>query len=178
MRVLIVEDSKEDALTLTQTLQKSGYVVESEIVDTAGSMRTALENQKWDVIISDHSMPEFDASHALELAKEMRPDVPFIIVSGEIDLNLAVSLMRAGAKDYVQKSEILRILPVIERELLDYDLRHAQKQVETDLKNSETRYRRLFESAQDGILILDADSGLVMEVNPFLVEMLNYSKEE
>ncbi|HCS39567.1 MAG TPA: PAS domain-containing sensor histidine kinase [Anaerolineaceae bacterium] len=178
LRVLIVEDSKEDALTLTQTLQKSGYEVESEIVDTAVSMRTALEKQKWDVIISDHSMPEFDATHALELAKEMRPDVPFIIVSGEIDLNLAVSLMRAGAKDYVQKNEILRILPVIERELLDFDLRHAQKKVETDLKNSETRYRRLFESAQDGILILDADSGLVMDVNPFLVEMLNYSKEE
>lgn len=178
LRVLFVEDSNEDAVSLIRTLQKNGYEVESEIVDTANSMRSALENQNWDVIISDHSMPEFDAIHALELAKEMRPDLPFIIVSGEIDLNLAVSLMRAGAKDYVQKREILRILPVIERELLDFDLRRSQKKAEIDLKTSETRYRRLFESAQDGILILDADSGLVMDVNPFLTEMLNYSKEE
>jgi len=178
LRVLIVEDSKEDADLIIRTLHKNGYEIETEVVDNPKSMRSALEIQNWDVLTSDHSMPEFDAIHALELAKEIRPDLPFIIVSGEIDINLAVTLMRTGAKDYVQKSEILRLLPVIDRELLDFDLRRSQIKVETELKISETRYRRLFESAQDGILILDADSGLVMDVNPYLIEMLNYSKEE
>lgn len=178
MRILIVDDSKDDAELLISTLQNGGYEIESEIVDNAISMRFALENQKWDVITSDHSMPKFDAIHALDLAKELRPEIPFIIVSGEIDLNMAVSLMKAGAKDFVQKRELIRILPVVERELIDSNIRRIQKKVETDLKTSETRYRRLFESAQDGILILDADSGLVLDVNPFLTEMLDYSKEE
>jgi len=178
LRLLIVDDSKDDAALLISTLQNGGYQVESEIVDTEESMRSALENENWDVITSDHSMPKFDAIHALDLAMELRPDIPFIIVSGEIDLNMAVTLMKAGAKDYIQKRELVRILPVIERELIESNLRHIQKKVETNLKTSETRYRRLFESAQDGILILDADSGLVMDVNPFLCEMLEYSKEE
>jgi len=178
LKILIVEDSEDDANLLKRVLQKGDYEITYEVVDTYAAMHSALENQNWDVITSDHSMPLFDAAHALDLAKELCPEVPFIIVSGEIDLNLAVSLMKAGAKDFVQKSEILRIVPVIERELLEFDLRRAQKQVETELKTSETRYRRLFESAQDGILILDADSGLVTDVNPFLIEMLGYSKEE
>jgi PAS domain S-box-containing protein len=178
LRILIVDDSKDDAELLIITLQNGGYEVESEVVDTADSMRTALENQNWDVITSDHSMPKFDAIHALEIAKELRPDLPFIILSGEIDLNIAVSLMQSGAKDYIQKRELVRILPVIERELMECNLRRIQKKIETDLITSETRYRRLFESAQDGILILDADSGLVMDVNPFLIDMLDYSKEE
>lgn len=178
MRILIVDDSEEDAALLTSTLQSGGYEVTSEVVATAAAMRSALTYQNWDVITSDHSMPQFDAIHALDLAKELRPDLPFIIVSGEIDLNLAVSLMKAGAKDYIQKRELVRILPVIERELIEFNLRRVQAKVETDLRTSETRYRRLFESAQDGILILDADSGLVTDVNPFLIEMLEYSKEE
>lgn len=178
MRILIVDDSEEDAALLKRTLQNGGYEVTSEVVATAAAMRIALESQNWDVITSDHSMPQFDAIHALDLAKELRPDLPFIIVSGEIDLNLAVSLMKAGAKDYIQKRELVRILPVIDRELIEYNLRRVQAKVESDLKTSETRYRRLFESAQDGILILDADSGLVTDVNPFLIEMLEYSKEE
>jgi len=178
LKILIVDDSEDDAELLIITLQKGGYEVESKVVDSATAMRSALKNENWDVIISDHLMPQFDAEHALQLATELRPDLPFIIVSGEIDLNLAVSLMRAGAKDYIQKRELVRILPVIEREMLEFNFRRIQKKVETDLKISETRYRRLFESAQDGILILDADSGLVVDVNPFLIEMLDYSKEE
>jgi len=178
LRILIVDDSEDDAALLKITLQKGGYEVTSEVVATAAAMRSALESQNWDVITSDHSMPQFDAIHALDLAKELRPDLPFIIVSGEIDLNLAVSLMKAGAKDYIQKRELVRILPVIERELIEFNLRRIQEKVETNLRISENRYRRLFESAQDGILILDADSGLVTDVNLFLIEMLGYSKEE
>ncbi len=178
LRVLIVDDSESDGLLLQNALKHGGYDVTSEIVDTATTMRSALENQNWDVITSDHAMPEFNAIKALELANELRPEIPFIIVSGEIDINLGVSLMRAGAKDYIQKKELIRIIPVIERELNEFEFRRVQKQVETELKESETRYRRLFESAQDGILILDATTGLVLDVNPYLITMLDYSKED
>jgi PAS domain S-box-containing protein len=178
LNVLIVEDSEDDAFFLLHTLEHGGYEVTSEVVCTADAMHSALRSRSWDVITSDHAMPQFNARAALKLANEFCPDSSFIIVSGEIDLDLAVSLMQAGAKDYIQKRELIRILPVIERELVDMDLRRVRQQIETELIISETRYRRLFESAQDGILILDANTGLVTDVNPFLITMLDYSKEE
>jgi PAS domain S-box-containing protein len=178
LRVLMVEDSKADADLVLETLRNCGHEVDYTVVDTQAAMRAALERQDWDLITSDHAMPHFNASEALELAKELRPDLPFIIVSGEIDLNLAVALMRSGAKDYIQKRELPRLVPRIERELREVERRREKKTAKDALEFSETRYRRLFETAQDGILILDADTGQILDVNPFLVKMLGYSREE
>ena len=178
LRMIIVEDSEDDAILLQQALRRGGYEVTCEVVDTPAAMRTSLESQDWDVITSDHAMPHFNAPAALKLAKELRPDLPFIIVSGEIDLNLAVSLMKDGAQDYIQKGELARLAPAIERELREVELRRERQRVEAELSISEIRYRRLFETAQDGILILDADTGNVIDVNPFLTAMLGYSRDE
>jgi PAS domain S-box-containing protein len=178
LRVLIVEDSADDVTLLLHTLRSGGYEVVHSVVDTPDAMRAALESQDWDVITSDHAMPHFSAPAALALAKELRPDFPFIIVSGEIDLNLGVSLMKEGAKDFIQKRELPRLVPAIERELRESTIRREIQRVKDALEISETRYRRLFETAQDGILILDADTGQIQDVNPFLIEMLGYSKED
>ena len=140
-------------------------------------MLAALKRQDWDVIVSDHAMPRFNAPAALKLAAQVRPEAPFIIVSGEIDLNLAVSLMRDGAKDYITKQELPRLIPAIERELHEVQLRKEILHIENALKRSETRYRRLFETAEDGILILDAETGQILDVNPFLIRILGYSKD-
>jgi PAS domain S-box-containing protein len=123
-------------------------------------------------------MPFFSAPAALALAKELCPDVPFIIVSGEINLNLAVSLMRGGAQDYIPKGELARLVPAIERALRDVEVRRARQQVEDALQVSETRYRRLFEAARDGILIIDAVTHKITDVNPFMVELLGYARDE
>jgi DNA-binding NtrC family response regulator len=96
LRVLIVEDSTADVELLLRALRRGGYEATYEVVETPTAMRTALARQDWDVITSDHAMPHFSAPAALALAKEVCPDVPFFIVSGEIDLNLAVSLMKGG----------------------------------------------------------------------------------
>ncbi len=178
LRMIIVEDREDDADLIQQALRRGGYEVTCKVVDTPDAMRAQLEDQEWDVITSDHAMPLFNAPEALKLAKELRPDLPFIIVSGEIDLNLAVSLMKNGAQDYIQKGELALLAPAIARELREVALRHERQRVEEELKVSETRYRRLFETAQDGILILDADSGKVIDVNPFLTAMLGYPKSE
>jgi diguanylate cyclase (GGDEF)-like protein/PAS domain S-box-containing protein len=178
LRVLMVEDSEDDATLLLGVLRRGGYEVAYAIVDTPAAMRSALELQDWDLITSDHAMPHFSASEALELAKKIHPELPFIIVSGESDLKLAVSLMKDGAQDYIQKTELPRLVPAIECELREAEIRREHQQNRDALENSETRYRRLFETAQDGILILDADKGQIQDVNPFLMEMLGYSKKE
>ena len=122
LRLLIVEDSVDDVDLMVGALRSQGYQVAYAAVNTPAAMRSELERQEWDVITSNRSMPNFNAPAALALAKELCPDVPFIVVSGETDLNLAVVLMKAGAQDYVQKSELIRLGPVIERELRDAKL--------------------------------------------------------
>jgi DNA-binding NtrC family response regulator len=121
LRVLIVEDNNLDASLLLRALRRGGYEPVYEVVDTAAAMRAGLERQDWDAITSDHAMPHFSALAALALAKELRPNVPFIIVSGEIDLNLAASLMKAGASDYIQKTDLAGLVPAIERELREVE---------------------------------------------------------
>ena len=113
LRVLIVDDSEVDAQLLLRTLRGAGYEVTYQIVQTEDAMRVALECQDWNLITSDQSMPCFNALEALTVAKQLKPSVPFVVVSGETDLNLAVSLMKAGARDYVQKHELTRLVPTV-----------------------------------------------------------------
>ena len=178
LRLLIVDDSPDDAELLRLALRRGGYDVSCEVVDTAADMRAALEREDWDAITSDHAMPGFSAPAALALAREIRPNSAFIIVSGEIDLNLAVSLLKEGAQDYVQKQELARVVPAMQAALRAAKLRRERERDKEALKHSEARYRRLFETARDGILIVDADSGRVVEVNPFLAQMSGYPPEE
>jgi PAS domain S-box-containing protein len=178
LNLLLVDDSADDAALLLRTLQQGGYDITHERVDNAPAMRAALARCRWDVITSDNAMPQFSAMAALEIATEVCPDTPFIIVSGDIDLNLAVALMKAGAEDYIQKMELPRLVPAVARALRSAASELDRRFTRNALDVSENQYRRLFETAQDGILILDAASGQILDVNPFLIDMLGYSKEE
>jgi PAS domain S-box-containing protein len=178
LRVLIVEDAKCDITLLLLALREGGFEVTFETVATQAAMRAALLHHQWDLITSDHGMPQFSGRAALALTLEVSPDVPFIIVSGEIDINVAVALMQAGARDYVQKAELVRLVPVVQRVLLDREVRNDKVLADQALVASEAQYRRLFESAQDGILIVDAGNGQIQDVNPFLLDLLGFSRDE
>jgi PAS domain S-box-containing protein len=178
LRLLIVEDSRDDATLLLNAMRSGGYEPEYGLVDTSSAMGSALERQEWDLVTSDHSMPQFSALQALVQVKNIHPGLPFIIVSGEIEIALVVALIKAGADDYIHKSELARLVPAVDRVLREKALRQDHTQVKQALQISETRYRRLFETAQDGILILDAETAEIVDVTPFLLEMLGYSREE
>lgn len=130
LRLLIVENTDDDAELLLRALRRGGYEVACEVVETPAAMHAALARQEWDVITSDHAMPRFSAPAALALAKAIRPDVPFIIVSDELDPNLTVSLMKGGAQDYIQKQELARLGPVIARELREVEVHRARQRAE------------------------------------------------
>jgi two-component system cell cycle sensor histidine kinase/response regulator CckA len=117
LRLLIVDDSQDDVCLLLRAVNAGGYDATYEVVNSASAMRAALQGQDWDLIIADHSMQRFSAPAALTLARELRPDLPIIIVSNEIDLKLIVSLIQKGATDYVSKTELVRLAPEIERVL-------------------------------------------------------------
>jgi PAS domain S-box-containing protein len=162
LRVLIVEDSTADVDLLRRALRRGGYEVTSAVVDTPEAMRAALAQQDWDVITSDHAMPQFSAPAALALAKELCPDVPFIIVSGEIDLNLAVSLMREGAQDYIQKGELARLVPAIARELRDVEGHRERQRAEAVLREHEAHFRLLVEGVKDQAIFMLDPAGYIV----------------
>ena len=137
LRVLLVEDSEDDALLVLRELQREGYEPCHDRVDTAEAMSAALDDQPWDIIISDYSMPSFSMPAALEMMKGKGLDLPFIIVSGAIGEEAAVSAMRAGARDYVMKGNLARLGPAVERELREAEMRHEHKQMEEDKQRME-----------------------------------------
>ena len=127
---LIVEDSEDDAILLVRELRRGGYTVASERVDTAAAMRAALCSREWDLVIADYQMPHFSGLAALEMLKDSGLDLPFIIVSGAIGEDLAVEAMRRGAHDYMMKGRLARLVPAVERELREADVRRQRRKAE------------------------------------------------
>jgi signal transduction histidine kinase len=132
----MVEDSQPDAVLLARALERGGFAVASERVDTREAMAVALEQKQWDVILADHSMPEFSAPEALELVQAKGIDIPFIIVSGHIEEEMAVAAMKSGAHDYIMKDRLARLVPVVERELREAEVRRARKASEAELRRA------------------------------------------
>jgi len=143
LRVLIVEDSENDALLLLRELKRAGYEPVHERVYTALDMNTALEKQYWDVIISDFVMPQFSGLEALKLVQGKALDIPFIITSGKISDDTAVISMKAGAADYIMKDNLTRLGPAIERELQEKLVRGEREKASKSLKEREEELRIL-----------------------------------
>lgn len=175
--ILIIEDSEDDALLLVRELQHGGYAVTFERVDTPEAMTAALGKRTWDVIIADYVMPHFSAPAALKLLTEKGLDIPFIIVSGAIGEETAVSAMKAGAHDYVMKGKLARLVPAIERELREAHERQQHQWAQKALLESETRYRSLFENASDALLVHDMEGNIAM-ANRAMAKLTGYNTEE
>jgi two-component system, cell cycle sensor histidine kinase and response regulator CckA len=176
LKVLVIEDSDSDAALNVRALEKAGYKVTYEVVATAKEMKAALHSQTFDLIISDHNLPQFDSLKALALLKENGLDIPFIVVSGTIGEETAVKVMKAGAHDYVMKGNLSRLGTAIERELREVKTRCERKHAENALKESEERYRDLVEQASDGICIIQ--DGLVKYSNSQLGKIWGGVAEE
>ena len=177
LRVLIVEDSEFDARILAGTLEQGGYKVEYHRVETAKAMQTALGDGRWDLILSDYNMPTFTAPGALLILKESGLDLPFIIISGGIGEGTAVAAMKAGADDYLMKGSLARLVPAVERELREAESRAARRQAEQALRESELRYRLLWETVTDAVILIDPD-GTIQFANPAVETVFGYKPEE
>src|SRR5919106_1073088 len=171
LRVLLVEDSEDDALLLVRMLRRGGYDPAWERVDTPAAMEAALDGGSWDLIISDHSMPAFSSLAALGLLRHKGfVDLPFIIVSGRIGEDAAVSAMKAGAHDYLMKDNLARLNSAIDRELRDAEVRRERRQ-------AEEKYRLIFENAVEGIFQTTVD-GRFLTANPAMARILGYASPE
>ncbi len=185
LNILHLEDNRLDAELIRETLTAQGIIANMSPVQTEDEFRCSLKNGSVGLILADYALPGFDGMTALAIARENRPELPCICVSGTIGEEVAIESLKSGATDYVLKHHLQRLGLSVRRALSDVEERRqragaeqALRRVEEARRDSELRYRRLFESAKDGILIIDADSGKIVDVNPFLIEMLAYSKEE
>lgn len=171
--VLIVEDSKNDALLAVQELERSGFEPVFERVDTPEAMKKALADPRWQVVITDYSMPQFSGLAALNLVKESVRDLPVIVVSGAIGEETAVAAMKAGASDYMMKGNLARLGPAIQRELHDAEIRRAKRQAEEKLRFTQFSVDHASEA-----MFWIRSNGRIFDVNEALCRMLGYAREE
>ncbi len=172
IRVLIVEDSEHDARLLVRELTKGGFKVAWTRVASEEQMRSSLESSEWDLVISDYSIPGFGGMEALSLHQQLRLDIPFIVVSGTVGEDVAVGCMREGAHDYLMKDQLTRLCEAVRRELREADMRRTHREASTALARSEERLGLVWENVEAGIILVDAATRDVIDINPVAAAMI------
>jgi PAS domain S-box-containing protein len=177
LRALIVEDSEDNSLLLKNELARGGYEVTYSRVETAEAMRAALAEGSWDIIVSDHRMPQFSSLGALKVHKESKSDIPFIVVSGSMGEEFAVGAMKAGAYDYIMKDNLTRLVPTVERELREAESRRQRRRAELELEQCRRRTESILQGAGEGICGLDA-KGRINFINPLGAKLVGWEAGE
>ncbi len=158
IKVLVVEDSGDDAALAVRALSQGGFEPAWKRVETAADLGAALAAERWDAVVSDFSLPGFTGLDALHIVRAREPDLPFILVSGAVGENTAVALMKAGANDYVMKTDLSRLAPALARELEDAAARASSR---LELERSERYHRKLIEQGADTYLVVGRDRKVV-----------------
>ncbi|MEU4621886.1 response regulator [Actinoplanes sp. NPDC023801] len=179
IRLLLIEDSEDDAVLVVNRLRRSGLDIEYERVETADAMAEALRHRPPDVVISDNGLPRFDAGAALRLLRETGLDVPFIVVSGQIGEESATALMRAGAQDFVLKDKLTRLGPAVQRELREAHDRQERRRAQAALHDSEERFRLVAENLHDVLFrFVPGPSPALEYISPAIATLTGLSPEQ
>ena len=167
LKILILEDVPTDAELMVEELAEAGMSFVSKRVATKASFVNAISDFAPDIILSDYSLPSFDGLSALKVARERCPDVPFIFVSGALGEEKAIDLLKKGATDYVLKNRLSRLEPAVSRALHEVAERRERERAEDALKESEVRYRTIFENTGTATVIVEEDGTIVLSNRQF-----------
>jgi diguanylate cyclase (GGDEF)-like protein/PAS domain S-box-containing protein len=177
IKVLLVEDTAEDAELLLREMRRGNLAVVSRRVEKETAYTEALESFAPDLILSDYTLPGFDGPLALKIARQRRPDTPFIFVSGTIGEERAIEALKQGAVDYVLKDNRARLVPAIERALKEAADRDARRWALRELEESEERFRFAMHFSSVGTALVAPD-GRWLSVNPALCDIVGYTEAE
>jgi PAS domain S-box-containing protein len=177
LKVLIAEDSLADAELAVLELQRAGFEPDWQRVDTEAAFLEQLD-QEPDLVLSDYQMPGFNGFRALELLKEHGLEVPFILVSGTVGEDLAVTAMKNGAADYLLKDRMVRLGPAVAHAMAEFQLRRERALADQALRASEKRFKALFDQAAVGFAQAEIASGRFTQVNQRFCEIVGRSRNE
>ncbi len=173
LRVLILEDNPADAELMERELRKANFFFQAKRVETEAAFAAAVRDFAPDLILSDYSLQGFDGTTALGLARELAGSVPFIVVTGSLDEETAADCIKSGAADYVLKDRIVRLGPAVRSALEQKRAREAKELAEEKLRRSEELFRRMVETAGEGIWMLNGD-GVTTFANQRMADMLGH----
>ena len=176
-RVLSLEDSDLDFEIISEQLIHAGYNLNISRAETEKEFTLLIQNNTYDIILADYSLPQFNALEALKLCQEYCPEIPFICVSGAIGETVAIELYKQGATDYVLKDRLERLPFAVERALKEAKEQKEKKQVEQSLLISEEKYRTIFENVQDVFYQTDLE-GTILEISPSIKNISNLTRDD
>lgn len=171
LSVLHLEDDPHDAELIEEEIVAQGIPARFTLVRNREGFLRALESGAFDLVIADYNLPGFGGVEALDIIRERKPEVPFILVSGTVGEEVAVDTLKRGATDYVMKGRLKRLGAAIRRAMADVEAREAQRRIEAARQESESRYRVLIETSPDAIVLQDAQ-GRVLMANRRVVELV------
>jgi PAS domain S-box-containing protein len=177
LRILLVEDSDNDAQLLAREIRRLGYDIQFQRVETAQELRSNLEEGIWDVVLCDYSLPHLDAPNALQILKASGLDLPFIIISGTIGEESAVSALKAGAHDFIIKGKYARLGPALEREIREAQMRKERREAETRLREHERLLSEAERIGQIGSWSLDI-AGDTLQFSDEMYRLFDVSRNE
>ena len=177
LRILNLEDNARDA-ELTEAMVSARWPQSHFIRADSREEFVAALDEDIDLILSDYTMPGFSGREALLLAHEKRPDIPFLFVSGTIGEDAAVEAMKNGATDYVLKHRLMRLIPAIDRALREVEEHTERERAEEAMRQSEHKYRELFECLSDAAFLTDEQTGRIIDTNRCAETLLGLSRAE
>ena len=177
LRLLLIEDSDDDAQLILREVRHGGFEVESLRVETPDELSAALSDREWDLVMCDYSLPQFTALDALEILKASGLDLPVLIISGTIGEESAVTALKRGAHDFLIKGNLPRLVPAIRRELADAGVRRQHRRAQAALEESEARFRAWIEYSSDLVTVTDREGHIQYE-SPSGEHLLGYPHGE
>ena len=159
LRILHLDDNPLDAQLVAMTLEVEQEKLPTTVnyVQTKEAYLAALDKKDFDLILSDYRMGPYNGDQALASAKQTCPDIPFIMVTGELGEEMVIETLKRGATDYVLKDRIFRLMPAITRALAEREIRRKQQQAEEEAHKAHREANEVLESVQDPFYALDRD---------------------
>ncbi len=177
LQVLIVENREDSAVRMLSELRRAGYAPASQCVTSREAFLAQLQQHAWDVALVSCSIPQFSTENAIDAARSLDADLPFVIVAGAIGEEAAVSAIKAGASDYVREGDLSQLGPVIDRTLLNVELQRERKKTRKKLRERDALFRSVLENVSDLIAIVDRE-GVIRYQSPSVDRVLGYEPDE